>query len=221
MIKLPTYMCSYEFAKSETPRFIGKHEIPLYRAHIQGQRIGVQISVTTPPSGLAPEFYWCTFASVEDEYTRLTNLYGPAALRLYPVVDEMRTVIEGELERVARNKGVNPNAPKEVSANKDVTDLVESLSPALAKNAKPEEKAARKSEAEKVAIQLHLVGLASVPDIANAPLSQLCLAPQIDSALAVQLRDAAQERAAQGNDKETAESRSLDLGALAGRTLEG
>jgi hypothetical protein len=219
MIKVPSYTCSYEHGKSETARFMGKHEVPLFRSHIVAQRPGIAITVTTPPSGLPPDTYWCAFASVDAEYLRLRGLYGPGLDRVYPVLDELRSAIESELERVARNKGVNPNAPKEIVADAGVVALLERVAPVLPKGAKQEEKAARKASAEKTAVELHLVGIASVKVIASTSLTQLCLAPSLDPSAALALRDAANEDAAKGNEREEGEARNLDLGALVGRDM--
>lgn len=222
MLKVPAYQCSFEYLKNESPRFLGKHEIPVYRAHVTAQRPGLVVNVGLPSHDLPPDTYWRSFESVGAEYTRMCSLYGDTLVsRIYPVVDEMQSIIESEIERVARNKGTNPNAPKAAVASPALVELLASVMPTLAKGAKAEEKAAHKAELEKIALQLQGVGVSSVPDVAAAGLSKLCLASSVDPTLALALQDAAKELAATGNEPVEGESKSLDLGALVGRSFEG
>jgi len=222
MIKVPAYQCSYELFKNETARFIGKHEIPIYRAHLAGQRPGLELKVSAPAPDLSPETYWCAFESTTAEFARLIRMYGPGLVgRIYPIIDEMKNVVDAELERLARNGGVNPNAPKAMVASHALSSLIASAMPALPPGAKAAEKAARKQEADNIALQLQSTGISSVPDVAAASLSALCLAKNIDPVFALALNELAKETIESGNEAEEGEARSLDLGALAGRSLEG
>lgn len=222
MIKVPAYQCSFDHHKHVGTRFVGKHEVALYRAHTMAQHPHAVFTVSLPASGLSAETYWREFGNVESEYERLSRMYGPAALsRVYPVIQDMQAVIDGEIERVARNKGMNPNAPKEVAVSEDLARLVSSVLPALPKTAKAEEKASRRAEAEKIALELQLTGITDTVSAAAASLSQLCLAPSVDPTLALAIQDTARASAAEGNEPAEGEGRSLDLGALVGRSLEG
>lgn len=221
MLKVPNYQCSFEHARTSRAKFIGKHEIPLFRANTRLQAGASELTVERPAGGLDPAMYWTQFDSVEAEFSRMQALYGPLRDATYPVIDDFRELIEAELEKVAANHGVNPNAPKEVLADPAILDLVKSAFGVLPEDTAADTRAAQKADIREVAISLAKIGMLSVEDIAGAQMTKLCEAARIAPDLASRLRDCARDLVAMNAEQDSQKAGDLDLGALAGRALGG
>jgi hypothetical protein len=221
MLKVPNYQCSFEHARTSRAKFIGKHEIPLFRANTRLQAGASELTVERPVGGLDPAMYWTCFTSVEAEFDRMRLLYGPLRDATYPIIDDFRELVETELEKVASNHGVNPNAPKDVLADPAILDLVKTASSPLPEDASSDVRAAQKADMTEVAISLGRIGMLSIEDIANAQMTKLCEAARISPDLASRLREAARSLVATNAEQDSQKASNLDLGALAGRALGG
>lgn len=221
MLKVPTYQCSFEHAKTTRTKFLGKHEVPLFRANTRLQAGATELEVTRPMGGLDAALYWASFPSVEVEFERMRGLYGPLRDVTYPTVDDFRDSIETELEKVAANHGVNPNAPKEVVADPAILDLVKEAMGQLPEEATVEQKLKHKAEITEIAIALGKIGLLSVDEIAGAQMTRLCEATRIAPDFAATLRDKARQLVFQNSEQDSMRGSNLDLGALQGRTMDG
>ncbi len=221
MLKVPTYQCSFEHAKTSRTKFLGKHEVPLFRANTRLQAGASELLVERPHGGQDAALYWASFPSVEAEYGRLRAVYSVLVDQVYTTIDDLRAVIDEELERVAGNRGTNPNAPKEITADPAIVDLVRS-SLELAEDASDEDEAKYKIEVNEIAISLSRIGLLTVDEIAAASLSVICSAPRVSPALAGDLRTNARAQVARNAEIDSDKTAGgLDLGALAGHAMEG
>ncbi len=221
MLKVPTYQCSFDHARTTRVKFLGKHEVPLFRSNTRLQAGATELLVERPQGGQDAAVYWSCFPSVEAEYSRLKAVYSVLVDPIYPTIDDLRAVIDTELERVADNRGANPNAPKEITADPAILALVKD-SLELAEDASDEAEAAYKIEVNEIAISLSRIGLLTFDEIAAAQMSTLCSAPRVTPALAGDMRAKAREQVTRNAELDADKSLnqgSLDLGALAGRTM--
>lgn len=221
MLKVPNYQCSFEHARTSRAKFIGKHEIPLFRANTRLQAGASELTVERPVGGLDPAMYWTCFTSVEAEFERMRSLYGPLRDATYSTPDDFRELIEAELEKVADNHGVNPNAPKEILADPAILDLVKGAFGLLPEDATSDARAAQKADIYEVAVSLGRIGMLSIEDVASAQMTKLCEAARIAPDLASRLREAARNIVATNAEQDSQKASNLDLGALAGRALGG
>lgn len=219
MLKVPNYQCSFEHAKTSRTKFLGKHEIPLFRANTRFQSGASELVVERPAGGLDPAMYWTQFDTVEAEFERMRAVYGPLRDSTYTVIDEFRDVLEAELEKVAANHGINPNAPKEILADPAILDLVKNAFGPLASDATVDQQGVQKADIMEVAISLARIGMLSIEDIASAQMTKLCEAARIAPDLASRLREVARNLIAANAELDSQKASSLDLGALAGRAL--
>jgi hypothetical protein len=221
MLKVPTYQCSFDHARTTRVKFLGKHEVPLFRANTRLQAGASELLVERPHGGQDAAIYWTSFPSVEDEYARLKQVYTVLVDQTYTTIDDLREVIESELERVAGNRGTNPNAPKEIVADPSIVALVKK-SIELAADASDEDAAKYKAEVNEIAVSLARIGMLTVDEIAATALSTLCTAPRVTPQLAGDLRTHARAQVARNAELDAEKGQgSLDLGALAGHTMEG
>ncbi len=220
MLKVPTYQCSFEHAKTTRTKFLGKHEVPLFRANTRLQAGASELLVERPHGGQDASVYWTSFHSIEAEYARLKQVYSVLVDQTYTTIDEMREVIDTELERIAGNRGTNPNAPKEIAADPAIVALVKD-SLELAEDASEEDEIKYNAEVKEVAISLARIGLLTVDEIAAASMSKLCEAPRVGPALAADLRSEARAQVARNTELDSEKGQGgFDLGALAGRTMD-
>ena len=219
MLKVPTYQCSFDHARTSRVKFLGKHEIPLFRANTRLQAGASELVVERPAGGLDPAMYWAQFESVEIEYERMRALYGPLRDATYTVIEEFRDLIESELEKVASNHGINPNAPKEIIADPAILDLVKKAFGPLPEDATADQSAAQKADIREVAVALAKIGMLAVEDIASAQMTKLCEATRIAPDLASRLREFARALIQANAEIDSQKVSNFDLGSLAGRAL--
>lgn len=204
MIKVPAYQCSFMHKTTTCVKNVGKHEIPILRAHARKMG-GGDLVVERPAGGQSPEMYWITFESVDAEYSRLRNpdgMYAPQKYggedivdRIYPTLEDMAEVIDEELVKLARNEGRSQNVPAEIKAPQDLMDLVV--------KAFGKDHVFDKDESpEKLALALVQVGITNVPEVAAASMNKLCSAKLVGPVAAAKLKDAATEQEAIGEDQD-------------------
>jgi len=219
MLKVPTFQCSFEHHHTSRTVFLGKYELPLWKAHVLRQKCTPRVE--RPEGGLPAGNYWREFYDIDAEYNRMLTLYGASAVgAAYPTMDDFIDVINEALMSVAQLEGRNPHAPVEIIAEPIIVQLCEGIAGVTAE------------EALIMATDFATLGITSIEDVATAAISKLCSAKLVGPATASKLMRAAKaivesntasdkaskkaSKKATGNQQE---GPALDLGVLAGRTL--
>lgn len=178
MIKLPTTACTSVLKGTTITKFLGCHEVALWKRDCAQKGIKDPVSARTP-GGLDAAFYWIQFPSVEAEYSRLTKLYSPDVVSLfYPSVDDLREKVDAELEKLADKGGLTIQE----------VPTVDGIVAGIMKDAGLD--AAEIDEAGRF---LARIGLTTLKDILAAPLSRLNEAPKIGPVIAKKMKELAVE----------------------------
>lgn len=220
MLKVPTFQCSFDHQKTTRTRFLSKAEVPLWRDNTKMQ--GLIADVRRPDSGLPAGTYWHELRGIEAEFDRMSRLYGQELVsRHYMTLEDFALVIDSELERVAGNRGKNPNAPAEIRAEPALVKLIQSAG--FVDPTPDEIERVRKiglkppETASELAIELARYGLCTIEDIASASLSKLCSVRFFEPGLASDLRVAAQSVVAANTTSDADKTNSgITLGVLSG-----
>lgn len=178
MLKVPTMQCSFEHHKTTRTVFVPKHEVPLWRFRAVRNKVAPQVQ--RPEGGLPAPMYWFEFHSVDAEYQRLCRVYtNEVVQREYPSVDDLRAVLDLQLDQVAKSEGVSPDA-NDIKPEPILVDLLKAAEVA-------------EDKCKEAAIDLTKKGFVTVDDIADASMSKLCEVRHVGPAKAHNLINAAKE----------------------------